>query len=186
MTDDPPSTPSHTRRERLQARGAKPHSRMSDLSRYMLAHHDELQALITVDGYSWADIAAVLSEEEGLTDETSKPVTAVTARLAWSRLRRRATKPAPQPPAPSGGPPDHPTIHTRVSEGEPDLRFAAQLDPPTIRPARPRGSVTAPALAPLVPTASAPVTSEHRAASEEVDDLTRRLSARKIPPPDLL
>jgi hypothetical protein len=180
MTDDPPPTPSL--RERLQARGAKPHSRMSDLSRYMLVHHDELQALITVDGYSWADIAAVLSEEEGLTDETGKPITAVTARLAWSRLRRRATKPAPQPPARPDGPPDPRIVHTHLSEGDPGLPFAAQPDAPTIRPARPRGAMTAP----FVPTASAPASSEQRAASEAVDDLTRRLSARKMPPPDLL
>ena len=39
-------------------------------------------------------------------DETGKPVTAVTARLARSRVRRR-------------------TVHTRVSEGEPGWPFAA-------------------------------------------------------------
>jgi hypothetical protein len=78
-------------RERQQARGAKPHSRMSDLSRYLLAHQDELHALINVDGYAWADIAAVLVED-GLTDEAGRPVTATAAKLAWSRLRRRRAK----------------------------------------------------------------------------------------------
>ncbi len=65
------------------------------LSRYLLAHRDEVAPLIEADGYSWTDIAALLAEEERLTDETGKPVTALSARLAWSR-RRRAEAPRPR------------------------------------------------------------------------------------------
>ena len=79
----------HRRGAKPHRRGAKPHRRMSDLSRYMLDHYDELHALIAVDGYGWADIAGVLSDDEGLTDESGRPVTADVAKLAWSRLDRR-------------------------------------------------------------------------------------------------
>ena len=89
--DDAALPPLRSLRDKLQARGAKPHRRMSDLSRYMLAHYDELHALITVDRYGWADIAGVLADE-GLTDGSGRPVTADVAKLAWSHLVRQPVR----------------------------------------------------------------------------------------------
>jgi hypothetical protein len=75
-------------RDLLTARGAKPHSRMSDLSRYMLDHRDELHDLLA-EGFAWADIAALLATEEGLVDKRGQPITAALAKLTWSRTRKR-------------------------------------------------------------------------------------------------
>jgi len=36
---------------------------MPTLSRYLLAHRDEVAALIEADGYSWTDIAALLADD---------------------------------------------------------------------------------------------------------------------------
>lgn len=189
---DTPSDPPQPRglRERLAARGAKPHSRMSNLSRYLLAHHDEVAALIEADGYGWTDIAALLADEEGLTDETGKPVTAISARLAWSRLRRRRETPPPRgiPAAPAPQTPSR--DHMSESDGENALPFAATERPRLeIRPARPVG-----APAPVMPEPPAlPVSAsgdgksgDDTAIARRLEDLARRQSARKILPPEPL
>ena len=184
------STPIRPLRERLQARGAKAHSRMSDLARYMLAHHDELEALITIDGYAWADIAALLAEEEGLTDQTGKPVSAGIAKLTWSRLRRRDAKPGArqrvEPPPDLTHPPNQ--DHVPASDAAPRLPFASPADPPPrIQPARPRGM-----LSPAVPVAPqplsqpAPAAFDRQALQQRLDDLARQQAVGKIPPPDPL
>lgn len=200
-------------RETLAARGAKPHSRMSDLSRYLLAHQKEIEVLLKVDGYGWADLAAMLAEDKGLTDETGRPVSAESAKLAWSRLRRREmkqaaaivaptagkpiSKPLPATPvapeAPIGaGPAITPSDRIRVSDADPGLPFARTEKPPlVIRPARPRGMGGAPtSTAPLpalpLATAEAPPVRDEGRLREQLDELGRRQSAKKLPLPDPL
>jgi hypothetical protein len=88
MPHDTDSTPSAGLRTRLTALGAKPHSRMSDLSRYMLDHYEELQALVA-EGFAWAAITGLLANEEQLVDKRGKPITAELAKLTWSRTMAR-------------------------------------------------------------------------------------------------
>ena len=182
-TDVPPAP---TLRERLQARGAKPHRRMSDLSRYMIAHHDELHALITVDRYGWADIAALLAEEEGLTDETGKPVTADIAKLTWSRLNRRRHAPvapgAAAPSAPAVTPLSLPPAAATNRDAPP---ADPERPPMTIRPARPRGA-SARSSPPEQPATSTPSLLSEDAVARRLADLADRQGGAKIPPPTVL
>ena len=92
MTEDLPKLADRSAlRDRLRAQGARPHHRMSDLSRYMLARRDELQALLRDEGYGWTDlVGAILADDPTLRDATGKPITAQIARLTWSRLNVRA------------------------------------------------------------------------------------------------
>ena len=76
--------------------------------------------LIADEGYGWADIAALLAEEEGLADEAGKPVTLVATVLAWSWLRQRGTLTA------------KPTPTRAVQADEPALRDDS------LRPTRPK------------------------------------------------
>jgi hypothetical protein len=204
-TDQLPDVP--TLRDRLVARGAKPHRRLSDLSRYMLAHEEELRALLEVDGYAWADIAALLAEEDGLTDETGKPVTAGSARLAWSRLRRRHRKSkdrgqdrghdeggttARVEPAEreswaelTESLPDGIDDPNRVSRTTKRLPLVENAEAPlVIRPARPRGSVEFSQENPQEQAALPPKNAE--AVAREIEDLARRQSGPKVAPPDVL
>ena len=82
--------------ERMEARGAKKHRRKSTIARFMIERAAEMQRLVEVDRYSWKDIAAMLSEDEGLTDNKGNPVTETTARITWSRVKAgRAAKARP-------------------------------------------------------------------------------------------
>ena len=82
--------------ERMEARGAKKHRRKSTLARFMIERASEMHRLVEVDRYSWKDIAAMLSEDEGLTDNKGNPVTETTARITWSRVKAgRAAKARP-------------------------------------------------------------------------------------------
>jgi hypothetical protein len=103
----PANVPLH---ERMQARGAKKHRRKSTLARFMIERAAEMHRLVEVDRYSWKDIAAMLSEDEGLTDNKGNPVTETIARITWSRVKagRAKAKPArtvaaPAPLAPPAG-----------------------------------------------------------------------------------
>jgi hypothetical protein len=185
--DDAALPPLRSLRDKLQARGAKPHRRMSDLSRYMLAHYDELHALITVDRYGWADLASLLAEEEGLTDELGRPVTADIAKLAWSRLTRRNRRPVPARPvaqrqSPTCDPPDAPSIPPPGAEKN-ELPLADQ-DPPAIeiRPVRLLGGTK-----PLPPPAkdlneSTPSLLSDEEVERRIADLAERQGGQKIAP----
>jgi hypothetical protein len=80
----PANIPLH---ERMEARGAKKHRRKSTLARFMIERAAEMRRLVEVDRYSWKDIAAMLSEDEGLTDNKGNPITETVARITWSRIK---------------------------------------------------------------------------------------------------
>lgn len=116
---------------RLRARGAKPHSRMSDLSRYILEHYDEIRALVTVDRFAWPDIAALLAEEEGLADDQGRPVSGNAAKLAYSRVGKLR-----RPGAPTGQPRSvRKTASVPGAEAPPEVRLSP-LPPDTSLPRR--------------------------------------------------
>ena len=84
----PANIPLH---EKMEARGAKKHRRKSSLARFMIERAAEIRRLVDIDRYSWKDIAAVLAEDEGLTDNKGNPVSETVARLTWSRVKPERT-----------------------------------------------------------------------------------------------
>jgi len=202
MSHETDSTLADGLRTRLKARGAKPHSRMSDLSRYMLDHYDELRALLA-EGFAWAAIADLLASEEGILDKRGQPITAELAKLTWSRTlaRRRgaATRRAVTKSVVSGvagdGPADatgdtadrqpvpvpSPPVPKASNKG--DTPFAEGDRPALdIRPARPRGAITPPVAA-ASPGNSMPSLLSDEEVDRRLDDLARRQGGRKIPLP---
>lgn len=143
-TDDPGPIgavlSSRSLREELEASGARPNSRLSALSRYMLDHYDELHVLKVVEGYSWQAIAAVLSRQAGVAGASGQPITAAAAKLAWSRISRRrqkaaAASAAPAAPAPGSASAPRPAAATSpgVAAGSgplPGMAAAASPAPP--------------------------------------------------------
>ena len=189
MTDgDDPSPPVRVSlRDRLAAQGAKPHRRRSDLSRYMLAHRDELHALVSVERYGWADlVCAILADDESLRDDTGKPITPELARLTWSRLNRR-DRPgtAPRQGTRDGSPslPEAPAGER--STGHAEKRASSPATDAPIRPARPRDRLPASARGGLQAGTMGSLLDD-----EEVDRRTAKLASRqggrKIAPPDVL
>jgi hypothetical protein len=188
QSDTEPAPPGPSLRDKLQARGAKPHRRMSDLSRYMLAHYDELHALITVDRYGWADIASLLAEDEGLVDELGRPITAAVAKLTWSRLTRRNRRSVPPKPAArreGDSPAAQATLPPPATEN--DLPSASAEWPPLeMRPVRLRDSAT-PVPAPAAAAGgSTPSLFNDEEVERRIADVASRQGGKKIPPPKVL
>jgi hypothetical protein len=202
MPHDTDSAPSAGLRTRLTALGAKPHSRMSDLSHYMLDHYDELRALVA-EGFAWAAITDLLAKEEGLVDKRGKPITAALAKLTWSRTmaRRRgtatpraATRTAVSDVAsderldPIGNAADRPPtpVAPRPEPGpsnKGDASFADGARPPLdIQPARLRGAITTPSGAALSNESTPSLLSDEEVA-RRLDDLAKRQGGQKIPLP---
>lgn len=192
---DPDQVPSGSSlRDELQASGAKPNSRLSDISRYMLDHYDELHALKVVDGYSWQAIAAVLARRAELNDTLGRPVSVDVAKLAWSRINRRRQA-AMVPKATMVSRPAAPSSPEPRGEGQLSMplqsadRDALPVDPDragfAIHPARPLGA-----------TPGAPRGQTHHKleaallSEEEVDQRVAALAkwqgGIRIPPPEVL
>lgn len=190
MSDTPPGW---SLQDALNASGARPNSRMSDLSRYMLDHYDEVHSLIAVRRYSWADVTRMLAEQAGFTDATGKPISVDVAKLTWSRINRRkrtSTSPKPVPPSPTpfaaAEPQPAPSAPTEYSSQNRDEPFAEDASPRTvIRPARPRDA--APTVEPAKDQAN---TTRSLLSEEEVErrlaDLAARQGGLKILPPEVL
>jgi hypothetical protein len=202
MPHDTDSTPSSGLRTRLTALGAKPHSRMSDLSRYMLDHYDELRALVA-EGFAWAAITDLLANEEGLVDKRGKPITAALAKLTWSRTmarRRGAVTPrattrtavsdvaTDEPLDAAGNAADRPCapVAPRPEPGPSNkggASFADGARPPfDIQPARLRGAITTPSGAALSNESTPSLLSDEEVA-RRLDDLAKRQGGQKIPLP---
>jgi hypothetical protein len=203
MPHDTDSTPSAGLRTRLTALGAKPHSRMSDLSRYMLDHYEELQALVA-EGFAWAAITGLLANEEQLVDKRGKPITAELAKLTWSRTmaRRRgvatpraATRTtvsdvaADEPVDAASNTADRPQapMASRLepeSSNQSDASFAEGARPPLdIQPARLRGASASTATAAGLPRDSDPPLLSEDEVARRLDDLAKRQGGQKIPLP---
>ena len=174
-------------RERLQASGAKPHRRMSDLSRYMLDHRDELDVLVRVERYGWADLlGAILADDDTLRDDNGNPITPELAWLTWSRLNRRERGPAGSskaaPPSPAAA--AEPLTEERSINR--DGLAAVPASPSTvIRPARPRGRSPASASAESHARTMISLLSDDEV-EQRIADLTGRQGGQKIPPPEVL
>ena len=174
-------------RERLQASGAKPHRRMSDLSRYMLDHRDELDVLVRVERYGWADLlSAILADDDSLRDDNGNPITLELARLTWSRLNRRkrgparSSKAAPSSPAAAAEP-----LTEERSTNRDDLAAVPASPSTAIRPARPRGR--SPASASVESRAeTTPSLLSDDEVEQRIADLAGRQGGQKIPPPEVL
>ena len=179
-----------TLRDKLLARGAKPHARMSSLSRYMLEHYDEMLQAVTVDRFRWEDMAAVLDQDEHLLDGDGRPPTADSARLHWSRTTQRvrasegqdATTPITQRRSPSAA--------KRGSAAGPAAAplAAAHLHPvaslgsgPDLAPMPPRQVGAAPGAAPM---RSTPVPLSDAEVQRRIDAVERRQGGPKIPLPN--
>jgi len=175
----PASTPLHAK---MEARGAKKHQRKSSLARFMIERAAEMQRLVEVDRYSWKDIAAMLTEDEGLTDTNGNPVTDTIAKLTWSRVKRERTansrhsrRPTPQAPA----------LPDDTSSQNIDLPLANR-DPVEmhIRPVGLRQNSTASAAKPSeIPGVTLLSDTEVR---RRLDDLAARQAGKKIPPPKVM
>jgi len=194
MTDADQAPSGSSLRDELEANGAKPNSRLSDVSRYMLDHYDELHALKVVDGYSWQAIAAVLARRAELNDTLGRPVSVDVAKLAWSRInRRRQAAAMPKAPTASklGSPlPPEPKDGAQLSMPlQSTDRDALPVNPDrtgfAIRPARPLGAT------PGAPRGQTHHRSEAVLLSEEEVDqrvaaLAKRQGGARIPPPEVL
>lgn len=202
MQDDLKTGPGWTLQAELEASGAKPHSRMSDLSRYMLAHYDEIHALITVQGYGWAAIADVLASTGGFTDKAGKPVTDKVAKLTWSRTnqrRRAATTPNParhvvlaeraMPPLPPAAALDLPATEPhQQNHRSQNLDISIADDDAlrmVIRPARPRGAVPLPSMGENKAESTVSLLSEDEL-DRRLAELAGRQGGHKLPPPEVL
>lgn len=176
-----------TLRDKLLARGAKPHARMSSLSRYMLEHYEEMLQAVTVDRFRWEDLAAVLDQDEHLLDGDGRPPTADSARLHWSRTTQRVRA--------SEGQDATTPITPRRSRSATKRRAAAgpASEPLAAAHATPLGA--GPELAPLPPrqTEAAPLAAPVRAVSVQLSDaevqrridaVERRQGGPKIPLPN--
>ena len=174
--------------ERMEARGAKRHRRKSTLARFMIERAAEMQRLVEVDRYSWKDIAAMLSEDEGLTDNKGNPVSETTARITWSRVkagRAAKAKPAREAAAPTtqAQPPEEilKTGHAPFAEpsGGP-----MQID---IRPAslRRSGADTAQA-SPKTQKIPGVRLLNNADGAQQIGDSPNRPGGRKIPPAPVL
>lgn len=177
----PPNTPLH---ERMAARGAKKHRRKSSLARFMIERAAEMHRLVDIDRYSWKDIAAMLAEDEGLTDNKGNPVSETVARLTWSRVKpERAEKKRPSrhlaTPAPVQ--PDENTLQISHAPFANPAPATMQID---IRPASLRQNGTAPAAkTPEIPGVTLLSDAE---VQQQIDDLAARQGGRKIPPAQVL
>ena len=194
MTDADQAPLGRSLRDELEANGAKPNSRLSDVSRYMLDHYDELHALKVVDGYSWQAIAAVLARRAELNDTLGRPVSVDVAKLAWSRINRRRQAAAMLKAA---------TVSRPAAPSSPEPRGEAQLSMPlqstdrdalpvdpdragfAIRPAQPRGATPGALRGQTHHRSEAALLSE-----EEVDQrvaaLAKRQGGARIPLPEVL
>jgi hypothetical protein len=194
MPTSPKPTTQHLRAE-LLADGARPHARMSDLSRYMLENFEEMQAL-REEGFSWEAIARNLTKK-GFVNREGQPISAELAKLTWSRRLhgRRKKSLAPQATASEATAPN-------TTAREPAARTAPPLSATTeknalpfaeferpqidIQPARLRGTPAAPA----AHTNSNAVSTPSLLSKEEVDrrlaELAERQGGLKIPLPRVL
>ena len=174
-------------REKLQARGAKPHRRMSDLSRYMLEHRDELDVLVRVERYGWPDLlGAILADDDSLRDDNGNPITPELARLTWSRLNRREHGPARSSRAapPSTSPTAEPLGDTCSTNRE-ELAAVPAPSSMAIRPARPRGRSPASASVESHAGTTASLLSDDEV-ERRIAELAGRQGGQKIPPPEVL
>jgi hypothetical protein len=177
----PANTPLH---ERMAARGAKKHRRKSSLARFMIERAAEMHRLVDIDRYSWKDIAAMLAEDEGLTDNNGNPVSETVARLTWSRVKPGHTpKPTPsqRPATPALAQPEENTLQIAHA---PFANPAPAPMPIDIRPASLRRDSTAPvAKAPEIPGVTLLSDAE---VQQQIDELAARQGGRKIPPAQVL
>ena len=177
----PANIPLH---EKMEARGAKKHRRKSSLARFMIEHAAEIHRLVDIDRYSWKDIAAMLAEDEGLTDNKGNPVSETVARLTWSRVKpeRIAKGRRPRQPAtPAPVQPDENTLQIGHAPFANPAPATMQID---IRPATLRQNSTAPAAkGPEIPGVTLLSDAE---VQRQIDDLAARQGGRKIPPAQVL
>lgn len=202
MDQPEPPAPLPSLREALEASGARPNSRLSALSRYVLDHQDELYVLKVVERYSWCDIVAVLAQRPELAGISDPPLTVAATKLAWSRMMARKgrdaairsgsvsqSQTAPQPGSGSQTAPSR-----TLSEAPPGEKAFLEvlggttsdlaLDAFHIHPAKPRG---APLLSPSARTSeksASPLSADE--ASHVITELAMRQGGRKIPPPEIL
>lgn len=203
MDQPEPPAPLPSLREALEASGARPNSRLSVLSRYVLDHQDELYVLKVVERYSWCDIVAVLAQRPELAGISGPPLTVAATKLAWSRMMARKgrnatifsrappTSPSSPEPAPSP-PPAFPSrlsterqsgeISSQNSDGSAAEAFMPALD---IQPARPRSAPFAPNPSQNA-TQSIPSLLESDEVERRIADLAVRQGGVKTPPPKVL
>ncbi len=203
MDQPKPPAPLPSLREALEASGARPNSRLSVLSRYVLDHQDELYVLKSVDGYSWRDIVAVLAQQPELAGISDPPLTVAAAKLAWSRMMARKgrnattssrappTSPFSPEPVPSPSPAFPPRLSTERQSGEISSqnrdRSAVEAVMPAfdIQPARPRSAPFAPNPSQNA-TQSIPSLLEADEVERRIADLAVRQGGVKTPPPEVL
>ena len=177
----PANTPLH---ERMAARGAKKHRRKSSLARFMIERASEMHRLVDVDRYSWKDIAAMLAEDEGLTDNNGNPVSETVARLTWSRVKPGRTPKARSSRQPATPAPVQPDENTLQIAHAPFANPAPAPLPIDIRPASLRRNSTAPATqASEIPGVTLLNDAQ---VQQQIDDLAARQGGRKIPPAKVL
>lgn len=206
MDNPEPPAPVRSLREALQASGARPNSRLSEVSRYMLDHYDEVHALKVVARYSWHDIVAVMVKQPDFQNASGRErLTVTAAKLAWSRTNKRRRQDATtragivqQPPTVPRFEPDLPAItpanptvsdefqpQGTSSQSREDIVPGSIIEPFSIRPAVPRSTPFAPdATKDHVKSVAPPL------AEEEVERRLAELAARqagpRIRPPELL
>jgi hypothetical protein len=170
--------------EKMEARGAKKHRRKSSLARFMIERAAEMHRLVDIDRYSWKDIAAMLAEDEGLTDSKGNPVSESVAKLTWSRVKpERVAKPKPtrRPATPAAAQPDETALQIAHAPFADPTPAAMRID---IRPASLRQNGPAPA-AQVTEIPGVTLLSDAQV-QQQIDDLAARQGGRKIPPPQVL
>jgi hypothetical protein len=170
--------------EKMEARGAKKHRRKSSLARFMIERATEMHRLVNIDRYSWKDIAAMLAEDEGLTDTNGNPVSETVARLTWSRVkpeRIARARPARRPVTPAPVQPDDNALQIAHAPFADPAPATMRID---IRPASLRQNGTAPA-AKAAEIPGVTLLSDAQV-QQQIDDLAARQGGRKIPPPQVL
>ena len=179
-----------TLRDKLLARGAKPHARMSSLSRYMLEHYAEMLQAVTVDRFRWEDLAAVLDQDEHLLDGDGQPPTADSARLHWSRTTQRIRTSEGQDATTSITPRRSRSATKRGSAAglASEPLAAAHVHPvtslgsgPDLAPLPPRQAGAAPGATPMRSTS---VLLSDAEVQRRIDEVERRQGGPKIPLPN--
>lgn len=174
--------------ERMEARGASKHRRKSTLARFMIERASEMHRLVEVDRYSWKDIAAMLSEDEGLTDNKGNPVTETIARITWSRVKAGRTakaKPAraAAAPAPQAQPPEETLQISHAPFAEPSAApMEIEIRPASLR----RSSADAVQTASKAPEIPGVKLLSRADEAQQTGDLAERPGRRKIPPAPVL
>ncbi|MGI4798037.1 MAG: hypothetical protein ACRYG8_29105 [Janthinobacterium lividum] len=191
-------------REALAANGARPNSRYSTLSRFMLDHYDEVHTLKIVERHSWSDIVVALTKMDEFSGASGQALTVEAVKLAWSRTNQRrrldaarrsnagqhlqAAVPEPQPRAQSTLPVAQPgpVLPAEMSEIARDGAIRV-VGPSTaeIRPARPRETPFPPSSFKSVLNSTTSLLSDDEL-ERRLADLAARQGRGKIPPPEIL